>query len=243
MGAIHDLLFSPSYILNILIVVFSVILIFVLVMIFGIGGGKRRRPRGTLLIGASMFIGFVSFVALAAVIFSYGYFNNIRKEPHDPPHIPSEVVLEKMDRPDAGASNLSQESQNVEAQEEKQLNGANTVALGRELKNIEINLRIQIEQDEKEIAEVGAKYKRGEIDTAAQLMDRAQLEIDKRNHIIDAMDEKISLIENSELLEHSMKSKALEGNISRRNHAIDERRDYESVLFQVRAHKEEYNNM
>ncbi len=243
MEAIYELLSSPSYVMNILIAVFSFLLIFVIVMISGIGAAKRIRRRRMVLIGASLFIGFVSFVALAAVIFSYGYFNNIKKPPHKLPSIPSAVIMEKMDKTDKSSGVLSQESQETETQEEKQLSGANTSVLSRELKNIEINLRIQIEQDEKEIAQVGEKYKRGEIDTYTQLMDRAQLEIDKRNHIIEAMDEKISLIENAEVLENAVKQQALQGNISRRNHAIEERRDYESVLLQVRLHKDEYKKM
>lgn len=243
MEAIYKLLSNPSYVMNILIVVCSILLIFVILMIASIGGAKRIRRRRTLLIGSAMFIGFVSFVALAAVVFSYGYFNNIRKTPPKPPAIPSAVVMDKMDNPDKSYADISKESQQAEAQEEKQLSSANTRVLGRELKNIEINLRIQMEQDEKEIAQVGEKYKKGEIDTYTQLMDRAQLEIDKRNHIIDAMDEKISLIENAEALDNASKQQAMQGNISRRNQAIGERSDYERVLFQVRSHKEEYNKM
>ena len=243
MEAIYELLSSPSYVMNILIVVFSFLLIFVLVMLANIGGRTRARRRRILLIGASLFLGFVSFVALAAIIFSYGYFNNIRKAPQRPPAPPSEVVMEKLEQPTKDSVTIAQESEQTEQQEEKQLNKADTAVLGRELKNIEINLRIQIEQDEKSIAEVGKKYKRGELDTYTQLIDRAQLEIDKRNHIIEAMDEKISLIENAEVLDNIVKKQALSGNIARRNHAIDERRDYERVLFQVRTHKDEYNKM
>ncbi len=193
--------------------------------------------------GTGLLLLFVVLVSSLSAFYSYSYFSLVQNEP--PSTVPPEELVEQMKAPSVPATEVQDVSKQAEEEEQQSLDlkTESQQVLSRRLMAIERNMRAQLIADEDDIAAVDEKYQSGQIDTYSQLINKAQLEIRKRDHILAAMNEKIALIQNSEALDERAKIEALHGNVIRKNNALQERTEYETVYHQVKAHKDDYKNL
>ena len=79
--------------------------------------------------------------------------------------------------------------------------------------------------------------------TYDQLLSKARQEQVKRQHIVDAMNEKISMIETADFLTKEEKQEALFGNLQRRDSAERELAQYQEVERLLIERKGDYENL
>jgi|GEM_PF-6946024 len=115
--------------------------------------------------------------------------------------------------------------------------------LGRQLGGIEMDLRGQTAGYMERLEAINVKYRNGEIDSYEQLNARAQLEIEKQNAIIAAMDEKMAALAEAQFLTAADKEKDLAAIRERKQQAEKMRREYQAVLQQVEMNKDIFHSL
>ena len=193
--------------------------------------------------GTILLLLFFMLVSALAAFYSYSYFHMVQNKSQSSP--PTETLVEQMKAPAAPAAAAQTDSEQAEKKENEEfdLKTSSQQALSRRLMAVEREMRSQLASDDDDIAAVDEQYQAGQLDTYDQLVSKARLEIRKRDHIINSMNEKIALIQNSEALDGRAKIEALHGNVTRKSTAMQERTEYEAVLEQVESHKEDYKNL
>lgn len=115
--------------------------------------------------------------------------------------------------------------------------------LGRQLGGIEMDLRGQTAGYMERLEAINAKYRNGEMDSYEQLHARAQLEIEKQNAIIAAMDEKMAALAEARFLTEADKEKDLAAIRERKQQAEKMCREYQAVLQQVEMNKDIFHSL
>ena len=116
-------------------------------------------------------------------------------------------------------------------------------SLGTTLKTVELRLKEQIDEDNASVKQIDADFKAGKMSTYDQLLSKARQEQVKRQHIVDAMNEKISMIETADFLTKEEKQEALFGNLQRRDSAERELAQYQEVERLLIERKGDYENL
>ena len=114
--------------------------------------------------------------------------------------------------------------------------------MSRSLKDIERALRDQLREVNKQIAESDTAYKTGNSTTYQQLLSKAKLEQRKQGLIIEAMKEKLAVIDESGLAAED-KSAVYEATKKRLDTAVTEQGQYAEVEQLLIERKDEYESL
>ncbi len=230
---------------KVFLLVFAVVLLGVVAvsMLVWLVRHRERRNNALLRWGTGLLLLFFISVSALAAFYSYSYFTMKQRPPQDAGG--AAQLAEQLKEPAAPATAARDVSEQAEKEEARDLDLKTETQreLSRRLMGVERELRSQLLSDEEAVAAVDAAYQSESINTYEQLVRKAKLEIQRRDHMIQAMDEKIALIKNSSALNERAKLEALHGNVTRKTDAEQERAEYETVLQHVEAHKADYENL